>query len=301
MTTVLGADDAHLRYTRKQQMDRYVHELEGVLKGITVDGQVSAGEIGALRGWLDALGLWMARPPFAEIARVVQRVIGDGVVDAEELADLNWMLERWTTPNVYFDAVTADIQRLHGMIAGILADGVVTDAEIAALADWLDDREHLRTTWPYDEISAVLTHVRRDRVITDDERELVKVFLADLVPNDEHRVVGIESVDLSTLTVRGICAVNPDIDFAGQKVCFTGASAKAQRRDIFKIIEERGGVPVNHVSRDLAYLVVGAEGNACWAFSCYGRKIEDAMHLRRHHGAKLLIIHEADFWDAVVG
>jgi hypothetical protein len=299
MTTLIGADNNHLRYTRKQQMDRYVHELEGVLRGITVDGQIGADEIGALNSWLDVLGPLMSRPPFAEIATVVQRVVADGVVDAEELADLNWMLERWTTPNVYFDAVTADIQRLHGMIAGILADGVVTDTEIAALADWLDDREHLRTTWPYDEISAILTHVRRDRVITDDEKELVRMFLADLVPTDDHHVVSIESIDLGTLNVRGICAVNPDINFSGQKVCFTGASAKAERAEIFSIIEERGGLPVNHVSRDLAYLVVGGKGSACWAFSCYGRKIEAAMQLRRHHGAKLLIIHEVDFWDAV--
>lgn len=300
MTTELGDDDHYFKFTRRQRMDRYVHELEGVLRGITVDGRVSSGEVVALRGWLEALGPVRRRAPFLEITELVQRVIADGVVDAEELADINWVLERWTTPNLFFDAVTADIQRLHGIIGGMLADGQVNDDEIAALADWLDERDHLRTTWPYEEIGAVLTHIRADRVITDAERDLVTMFLADLVPTDDHRVVSIECIDLSTLTVTGVCAVNPDIEFVGKKVCFTGKSAKAERRDIFRIVQERGGVPVDHVTGDLAYLVIGGDGNPCWAFSCYGRKIEQVQSLRRHKGAKVIIVHEVDFWDALV-
>ncbi len=293
-------EEHYLRYTRKQQMDRSVHELEGVLRGIAADGRVSPGEVRSLGVWVEALGNLRNRAPFVDIADQVERVIADGAVDAEELADLLWALEKWTTPNVFFDAITADIQRLHGMVAGILADGHVNDDELAALADWLDERDHLRTTWPYDEISAVLTHVRKDRAITDDARELVKIFLADLVPTDEHRVLSIESIDLSLLTVRGICAVDPVINLKGKKVCFTGRSEKSGRGELSQIVAEHGGLPVNRITRDLGYLVLGAEGNACWAFACYGRKIEKAMHLRRHDGSKLLIVHEVDFWDALV-
>lgn len=45
------------------------------------------------------------------------------------------------------------------------------------------------------------------------------------------------------------------------------------------------------------FLVVGADGNPCWAFACYGRKVEMAIDYRKQ-GCKLLIVHENDFWDA---
>ena len=39
-------------------------------------------------------------------------------------------------------------------------------------------------------------------------------------------------------------------------------------------------------------------GPPCWAYSCYGRKIEEAMELRKS-GAHVQIVNETDFWDAV--
>ena len=44
--------------------------------------------------------------------------------------------------------------------------------------------------------------------------------------------------------------------------------------------------------------MVGNSGNPCWAYACYGRKIEEAVTLRKA-GAKVVIVNETDFWDAV--
>ena len=41
-------------------------------------------------------------------------------------------------------------------------------------------------------------------------------------------------------------------------------------------------------------------GNEFWAFSCYGRKVEQAYEQRRK-GHHIVIVHERDFWDALVG
>lgn len=49
----------------------------------------------------------------------------------------------------------------------------------------------------------------------------------------------------------------------------------------------------------LNYLVIGAEGNPCWAFACYGRKVEKAVELRKK-GVRVVIVHENDFHDAVL-
>ena len=52
------------------------------------------------------------------------------------------------------------------------------------------------------------------------------------------------------------------------------------------------------VSTKTDYLVVGNAGNPCWAYACYGRKIEAAMNLRKE-GGKVIIVNETDFWDVI--
>jgi len=46
------------------------------------------------------------------------------------------------------------------------------------------------------------------------------------------------------------------------------------------------------------YLVLGTDGNPCWAFACYGRKVEKVIQLRKE-GHKIILLHENDFWDAI--
>ena len=55
---------------------------------------------------------------------------------------------------------------------------------------------------------------------------------------------------------------------------------------------------MNSVSAKLDYLIIGADGNPCWAYACYGRKVEKAVDLRKT-GSRLLLVHENDFHDAV--
>jgi len=52
------------------------------------------------------------------------------------------------------------------------------------------------------------------------------------------------------------------------------------------------------VTRRVNYLVVGADGNPCWAYACYGRKVEKTVALRKK-GSAILIVHENDVHDAI--
>lgn len=70
------------------------------------------------------------------------------------------------------------------------------------------------------------------------------------------------------------------------------------RKEIADIITELGGTCKSGVSKKTDYLIVGNGGNPCWAYSCYGRKIEDAVNLRKS-GAHVVIVNETDFWDVV--
>jgi hypothetical protein len=64
------------------------------------------------------------------------------------------------------------------------------------------------------------------------------------------------------------------------------------------MIEQMGGVFSTSVTPKVHFLVVGANGNPAWAYSCYGRKVEQAMKLRAE-GHSLVIVHENDFWDSI--
>ncbi len=72
----------------------------------------------------------------------------------------------------------------------------------------------------------------------------------------------------------------------------------SSRKYLAGVVEELGGKFHPRLTDDSHYLVVGADGNPCWAYACYGRKVEDAVK-RRRKGPQLIIVHEYDFWDAV--
>lgn len=54
----------------------------------------------------------------------------------------------------------------------------------------------------------------------------------------------------------------------------------------------------NNVIQKTDFLIVGSDGDPCWAFSCYGRKVEKAVNLRKN-GLPIISLHENDFWEEV--
>ena len=89
-----------------------------------------------------------------------------------------------------------------------------------------------------------------------------------------------------------------EIDFADRVFCFTGKSLNATRQKISEIVTNNGGTYNDRVTKNTDYLIVGNAGNPCWAYSCYGRKIEQAVDLRKA-GGKIKIVNEIDFWDVL--
>ena len=69
--------------------------------------------------------------------------------------------------------------------------------------------------------------------------------------------------------------------------------------ELKEIVEQYGGIFGNSLTKDTNFLVYGAAGNQCWAYSCYGRKVEKAVNLRKA-GSSMLIVHENDFWDSIL-
>jgi len=291
-----GSDhDEYIRFTGRQRLETATHTLYGIIGGLVADRQVNKTELAALNRWLGNYRDFLDRHPFNELVPHIHAVVADGVIDEEERSDLLWLCERFSGAGGYYDDITADMQQLHGFLGGIIADGRINRKELDELSAWVDDHSHLRSCWPYDELESVIAHVLKDGKIDDQEHEALLQFFGEFTIGPERKAVG--ALDREC-TVSGVCAFGPEIEFSDRFFCFTGASKRTTRNGLAEVIRQLGGEFHPNLRNDTHFLVVGADGNPCWAYSCYGRKVEDAVQ-RRRKGQRLLIVHELDFWDAV--
>lgn len=88
------AQPVNRRWNARRRLDRDLHELLGLVRGVIADGHVSDSEATALARWLDlnaeAAALW----PASVVGERLRRIFQDGCIDEEERADLKLMLER---------------------------------------------------------------------------------------------------------------------------------------------------------------------------------------------------------------
>ena len=283
-------------FTGRSRLEKSINSLVGLIEGIAINGSINGPEVTFLNRWLDDHEELQGRHPYNELVPVVQAAISDGVLSQEERDDILWLCERLSSTE-YYDKTTADLQRLHGIVGGIIADGVVTEDELRGLSSWLSDHAHLRTCWPYDEIGSLITAVMADRKIDELEQKILKDFFSEFVQVFDERTIVSPFISEGTALV-GLCAVCPEIDFEGQKFCFTGASTRHTRAELSTLVKNLGGEVASSLTSTVSYLVIGAEGNPCWAYACYGRKVEKAVALRKA-GSRLILVHENDFHDAV--
>ncbi|MCH6259120.1 BRCT domain-containing protein [Puniceicoccaceae bacterium K14] len=290
-------DFSYARFCGPQNLNKALHTLEGILQGIEFDSEINAREIHELREWCDDHSRYKKLNPFNEIISIIDSALEDDVLDAEEMKDIEWYLNRALSSSHFYDSVTSDLQRLQGLLHGILADREVNDSEIKALSDWMDEREYLSGCYPYDEIYSLITSFLQDGKIDEEEAEFLKAFFCEFVTLSTNNQIDITKELKKKVSVLGICAVDPSIVFKGKVFTFTGESSKANRSEMANIVEDLGGIFKRNPTKKINYLVYGAAGNQFWAYSCFGRKVEYLLNLRKE-GSTALLIHENDFWDA---
>lgn len=289
-----------LHFTAHQQLDKALHTLDGLLSGISLDGCIGPAEAKELANWCDGFSRYAKRHPFNEILPRVRQALADGVLSPEELEDLRWLCSKLTKENPYWNAVTSDLQRLQGLLHGITADGVISAEELSKLQEWMQENEHLAGCFPYDELTTVVAAVLKDgRIDAAEHEQLMRHFNSFIAVSMAKQVKQLRSAAASKkeMGLPAVCATCPTIHFPDRAFCFTGFSSRGLRSDFALAVTELRGNYVDKVDGGLSYLIVGAMGNPAWAFCCYGRKVEQAMELRKK-GRPLLIVHENDFWDA---
>lgn len=296
----MEAEREYRQFTKPAELHKAINTLRGLVAGINSDLAVGDKEVTELAHWCELHAHLRDRHPFSEILPVVEHAYEDGVVTEDEAKDILWLCNNFVDDSSYYDMMTSSIQFLAGMLHGLLADGELSDREITTLKAWIDANDFLAGTYPFDEINSLLHVVLEDKKITADEREKLMAFFGNII--DFTASYNLSEKDFSQLrekySIGGICAVCPEIVFEGKLFCFTGESYRAKRAEIAETITRLGGKARSSVSAKTDYLVVGNAGNPCWAYACYGRKIEEAVNLRKE-GAGVVIVNETDFWDAV--
>lgn len=294
-------DDLSFRkYTKWSELDKSIHTLEGILKGISLDNKLNVLEFNEIHNWCEQHRDSSDIHPYNELIPLIDNALEDDELTEEEIKDILWFCNNLKTVNRYYDVITSDMQRLHGIMHGILSDNKIIDAEVKGLKNWIDENKHLIGCYPYDELNSILTTILLDGIITDEEINYLKVFFSQFI--DTESSTSIDEEELANLkkefSIEGVCSLSPNISFENKQFCFTGVSSRGTRNQIADVITALNGKFVNSVSKKTDYLIIGNDGNPCWAFSCYGRKVEAAVNLRKS-GNRVIIVHENDFWDAI--
>ena len=288
----------YVGFTGRQRRDTALHILDGLLAGVGMDYVINPREHREIREWVYAHQRLAEKDlAFRELLSALRVAIADGKLEPEEISDLRALCQRASSRSDYYEWTTHAIQELHGILHGLVADLTVNEAELRGLQEWLGNYESLRAVWPVTEIESVVTKVLADSRIDEAEHRTMLHFFSEFTDNNDIRRA-LPPLLPTELTILGVCAVDPQIQTDGRVFCFTGVSSKGPRRLFAETVLQKGGLFVDTIRDDLDYLIIGDEGNPCWVFTCYGRKVERAVQMRRN-GHRLLLVHERDFWDVI--
>lgn len=73
-----------------------------------------------------------------------------------------------------------DIHELVGLCKGVLADGTINLKEAEFIHDWLLERGDVLQLWPADELHALLARVLQDAVLTEAEGDALTDLLEEI-------------------------------------------------------------------------------------------------------------------------
>jgi NAD-dependent DNA ligase len=281
--------------TRWQRKTQQISTLLGIVEGITIDKVVCDRERQYLQQWMEEHRHEAKILGYDRVFDLILDRLRSGFSSSIEQAELIKLIESFDQ-NAFYKQDTLAIEEFQGILAGIAADRVITVDELRPLEDWIEEHEDLRNRYPITEIEAIVTSVLTDGVIDKQEHAmLVQWFSSFLKAQDKNTLENPDGFSM------GVLAQNVDIKIPGKSFCITGGSPRLKRQELHDILTDLGATIKDGVHMNLDYLVYCQNGSKCYAYECYGRKIEAAMEYRRSGKSDVLIISEKDFFDALAG
>lgn len=172
----------------------------------------------------------------------------------------------------------SSLLELSHFLSSITCDNQLDIEEVLMLRKWMDENIELRGNFPYDKIFSVLENVLGDGLIEQAELEyMLKLFRQITDPVREY------SDDCSFVSL------------SGKIVCLTGVFEIGSKSFVNNMLEAKGAVISNTISRNTDILLVGGRGSDAWCAGNYGNKLKKALELQEK-GFIVKIYREEDFF-----
>lgn len=184
-----------------------------------------------------------------------------------------------------------DCSELLGLAKGLLADGMVTDAETLLVGEWVANHPDAAEQWPVNRLKERLDRIFADGMVDAEEREDLSKLLESIVGGTAGMIVG---EDASTELPLDLPP--PPIAWPGSVFVFTGKFAFGPRLACERQVASLGATAESGVTKRTRYLVIGTFGSRDWVQTSFGRKIELAVQYR-DAGIPIAIVGE-DHWAA---
>ena len=103
--------------------------LDGILRGITVDGEISTEECKSLRQWLYDNIYLSDHFPFNKAIEIVDQILEDSTVTKEESEYLTTVIENMLNPVEFLKAEIYSVEGKHICLSGVFEYGSKTDVQ----------------------------------------------------------------------------------------------------------------------------------------------------------------------------
>lgn len=248
--------------------------LYGVLLGFIADGEIQEEEKEFLKKWQNEHMEERSVKGLRPIIDAVDDALSDNVLTFEEVLNLINIVESSGDFKNNYLTETIDTQLVLGVCNGVIADGKITNEEIRLLLHSI--RNHTQA----DVSSEWSTCLAKIESLLDQNQS----FSPDLLDELRHHIndfVTCPSVD------------NLPVVFTNNQFVLSGQFAMGQKKDVGKLIEDRGGIVSSSVSSKTRYVVVGGTRSVLWKYDTYGTKVAKAKNLKES-GVLIDIISEGN-------
>lgn len=281
------------RYMETAINDKEVNIFLGFIEGLILDDSINSDEIASLQHWMTNKAEIYCNHPFDFIVKSMSQLLdSNGDFIAENKSKFLQVLQIFLSKKFY-KRNTCDIQRLHGLLAGIVCDRTISPDELKALNQWLKDHDYLEEDIFFQEIYTTLRPVRTKSELNDHDVSSIFKQIQKYVHVENH----------GTLRTQLDSNDNPDF-YKGELTidqalyCFTGTSSRFKKKDWKNLVENNGAQFTDDMTTSVHYLVICNKGNKAWAHVSYGRKFEQAKKWQ-NQGHNIKIITEDDFVKAI--
>lgn len=288
-------DDDFDGFKPKGAIDKKINGFLGLIEGLILDGVINKAEFATLEAWHEQSPDILARTPFNVLLPLLTDMLAHGSLN-DEMKQRFLSLARELKSSKFYSNTSSDMQRLYGLLAGIICDGDINEIEIASLNTWLKDHDHLEDNISYQDIYEILRPIRTKKPFNDNDRIKLNQFITKHVDVNNRCLLKTNIVSTALDDDSGF--YHGQIDIKGKTVCITGKSLVHNKAAWEALIISLGGNWSKTMKSTVDYLVICNEGSTHWVQANHGTKYIEAQKLQKK-GSLIRIVTEDFFLDAI--